>query len=376
MSSSKDIAEQKLRKRLDALQEDYHAASDQLAGLKDDITRSQIRIKIIQIEDEIQDVHNQLIDLKEGEKSRRVINEQVLDQKLSRSLDEKNQEDQSLSNTFLTILVTALFALLLNFIQDYLNVFPLIPPYVIYGLLIILVAVISILFIRKWIKPSAIILVAVAIIMISYVVAGIKNYFSDQRSVYIILDASSNMQGEDFEEIKARIELTTIEAQFQDISFGFAVYGSNIGGKTGCNDITELVPLSSSKESAPKISQAIRQIGNIELRGEGVLQDTILMALENLAGRRGLQQIFVITANVDETCGLYDRNEIEQMASDLGVDYELIVVPLGELTIEDKMAFSELTDSYVLNQTPDDISGLLEEVVVSNPAPYSPYYKP
>lgn len=216
-------------------------------------------------------------------------------------------------------------------------------------------------------RRPAIILIAIVVGVVITVLLWVT---VEQRTMYFVVDASSNMSGH-IGEIK-RVELETISAVGKN-AFGLMVFGGGLSGKVGCNDIKYLVEPSPDERSLEDISTALRALTDLQPTGFGGLQNAVMAAIELLKDRKGLHQIFVITSGYDDRCEDLDRADVDELAGRLGVRYELIVVTIGALSEAERVIFDGYADRHMNTVDALDVKQAIQDVVRSAPLPYGPY---
>ncbi len=220
---------------------------------------------------------------------------------------------------------------------------------------------------RKW---SITIAVSVTLILVLTASYFMLSAFLEQRTVYFIVDTSASTQDVS-REIFNRVNLG-IEQIPDNVNVGLAVFGGSIGGQSGCNDITEIVKPAPKKESVPRINQAISKLSDITPSGNNILQNAVIYALSRLAGRKGVQQIFVITSSLDSICGIPDRKFIDNIALLNKTDFELIVVSVGVLG-DDRSTLTAFADRYINIETAEKLSPIIADVMYTPPSLYDIY---
>jgi hypothetical protein len=207
--------------------------------------------------------------------------------------------------------------------------------------------------------------------------SGVGGFFlwqawQEQRTVYLMIDASENMQGL-LEEMAPRIQLTTMSIPDR-FSLGMAVFGGGLSGQTGCNDTTQLVPPALKSESAAQIDQAIHSLVELPPIGEGSLQNAALYALEQLQGRKGVQQIFLITSGIDSRCDDLDRDELNAFAAQKDIEYELVVITIGDVSDTEQQILERFSYGRYINAgTSGELPDVFEKVITTPPSSYDTY---
>lgn len=195
---------------------------------------------------------------------------------------------------------------------------------------------------------------------------------SEKKIYYLIIDSSQNL-GNRLREAGLKAKLTTIS--FPERSeVGMAVYGSGLSGNLGCNDIVQLVSPSTKQDGVPQISQAIDLLTEIKTNGYGGMQNALLYAFDELSDYRGKKKIVIMTSGIDSRCGKLNRVELNQIAHDKGVDYELAVIPVGNLSDEDRKMLQDFSEGrYFEAKTSEDVPIVINEAINSATIKYETY---
>lgn len=221
---------------------------------------------------------------------------------------------------------------------------------------------------RKWSLTIAISVTLVLVLAASYFMLSA---FLEERTVYFIVDASANAQDVS-QEIFGQTSLG-LEQIPDNVDVGLAVFGGRISGLDDCYDITELVKPSPKQESIPEMNQAIRLLSKITPSGESALQNSIVSALSSLTSRQGVQQIIVVTASLDSTCGRLDRKFLDTIASRSNIKYEIVMIYIGELSEEDSKTLSEFSNRFANIRTSEELSNIIQDVFFVPPSLYQIY---
>ncbi len=237
----------------------------------------------------------------------------------------------------------------------------------------ILVLIIITLFWKRFIrlvrqKPSTLVVIMVTATLLFILSNYLFTTFSERRTVYFLVDSSEQMTNL-FSKIGPRIKL---EASTTDrVDVGLTVMGGNLGGRTGCNDTTELVKPMPYKDGFPKIIQELDLLEKIEPHGFAPLQYAVIQAINTLANRRGIHQIFVVTSGIDTRCGSLDRVEVDRIALEKHVQFELVIISVGTVSEQQQSYLSYFSKGqYVYLQYPDELDKYLNSVINSPPAQY------
>lgn len=199
----------------------------------------------------------------------------------------------------------------------------------------------------------------------------ISNIFT-RKIYYLIIDTSQNL-GNRLREAGLKAKLTTIS--FPDRSeVGMAVYGSSLSGNFGCDDNVQLVAPVPKQDGVPQISQAIDLLTEISTNGYGGMQNAVLYAFSQLNDYRGKKKIIIITSRIDARCGKLNRVELDKIANDRGIDYELTIIPVGNLSDEDRKALQDFSAGrYFEAKTTEDVPAVINEAVNTTTIKYETY---
>ena len=211
---------------------------------------------------------------------------------------------------------------------------------------------------RKW---AFLVVALVTVTIIATVGYFLQSALQEQRTVYFVVDASEQIYGL-FTEIRPRIKLTAMPIRDQ-VEVGLAVFGGGLSGKTGCDDITELVAPSRKQESVPKISQAVDFLTEIKPSNYGNMQGAALYALTRLAGRRGVQQVVIVTSGIDSRCGSLDRAALDSLAKQKNIDFEIVVTAVGNLSDSDRKNLQAFTNRQLITTGTADLPRVIEHIV-------------
>lgn len=221
---------------------------------------------------------------------------------------------------------------------------------------------------RKWSVTLAVSVTLILVLTTSYFMLSA---FLEERTVYFVVDVSANAEGLS-KEIFTRVNLG-FEQIPDNVNIGLAIFGGNIVGQSGCNDITELVSPAPKQESIPQIEKAINNLSIVTPSGDSALQNSIIYALSRLAGRRGEQQIFVVTASVDSRCGVLDRKFLDSIAAQSDTKYEIVVVHVGEISDTDSKILIAFANRFVNVSTTAELSNVIQEVLDTPSSIYQIY---
>jgi hypothetical protein len=240
---------------------------------------------------------------------------------------------------------------------------------------ILVLAIIGVVFLRlqgmhgrKWTFLVVSLVTVTIIVGVGYF---LQSVLQEQRTVYFAVDASEHVNGL-FTEIRPRIKLTTMPIPEQ-VEVGLAVFGGGLSGKFGCDDITELVAPSRKQDSVPRISQAVDLLAEIKPSNYGNLQSAALFALTRLAGRRGVQQVVIVTSGIDSRCGNLDRAALDSLAEQKNIEFEIVVTAVGNLSDSDRKTLQAFTNGRLITTGTADLPKVIEQILTTPPSPYKPY---
>ncbi|WJW70314.1 hypothetical protein OZ401_005045 (plasmid) [Candidatus Chlorohelix allophototropha] len=213
---------------------------------------------------------------------------------------------------------------------------------------------------RKW---ALLIVSIISIVAFSSFIIVILITLPEKRTVYMMVDASDKMTTT-LPQIRPRINLTTMSIP-DGVDVGFAVFGGGFGTGGNCKDVSQLVPPSPKQDGIPLISKAVDSLIDLKPTGFGNLQYAATYALAQLAGRQGLQQILIITSSIDIRCGIPDRSEIENAASQKGISkLEIRVIAVGSVTEQEELILGKFTNNeYYILGSASELSSTIENVL-------------
>lgn len=230
---------------------------------------------------------------------------------------------------------------------------------------ILLLALIGVIFLRfqglKGRKWTFLVIALVTVTIIATVGYFLQLALQEQRTVYLVVDASEQIDGL-FTEIRPRIKLTAMSIPEQ-VEVGLAVLGGGLSGKNGCDDITELVAPSRKQESVSKISQAVDLLAEIKPSNYGNMQGATLYALTRLVGRRGVQQIVIVTSGIDTRCSSLDRAALDSLAKQKNIEFEIVVIAVGNLSDSDRKNLQAFTNGRLIVTGTADLPKVIEEIL-------------
>lgn len=289
---------------------------------------------------------------------------------------DKQELVRNLIYTVIGVLILAIAniafrALLPDLADDYINIFSGVLLLILLGLVWLNIAKQPSKQQRTKIWSFAI----VGLVTVTLVVAFgylIGSAFFEKRTVYFVVDASEHMDGL-LTDVSPRIKLTTLPIPEQ-VEIGLTVFGSSLSGKSGCDDITELVAPSPKQKSVPQVSQAVDLLAELKPSSYGSIQNAALFALTRLTNRRGVQQIFIITSGIDTRCGNLDRANLDTVAIQKNVEYELVIATVGNVSDSDKQILQTFTNGrFIAAGTAAELPKIIEQILNEPPSTYKSY---
>ena len=217
-------------------------------------------------------------------------------------------------------------------------------------------------------KPSTLLIIASTAVLLFIIGNFIFVTFKERRTVYFLVDSSEQMQNI-FADVKPRIQLEASTPERVDI--GLSVFGGNIGGRSGCDDVSELLAPTPYENGYPKLIQELELLQSITPSGFAPLQNAVLYSIKKLENRRGIHQIFVVTSGIDPRCNTLSRIEIDQFASEKNVQFELTILSVGDVSLQEQSYLSYFSKGqYVYLKNPEELNKYLENVVNVPPTQY------
>ena len=200
-------------------------------------------------------------------------------------------------------------------------------------------------------------------------------FFLEQRTVYFVIDASENMNVLPTVATEIKLRVASVPER---LNVGLAVYGSQLGVDLGCDDFTQLVEPAPKSDSQTEIDRTSDLLSLRATRGVGVggLHEAVLASVRALTQYNGVHQIVVITTSLDERCAPLNQSEVFELAQEVGVELELIVVSIGAIPPQDALKYDAYATRYIPIGTPLDLAPTLEEIVTSPVSPYRIYANP
>lgn len=214
----------------------------------------------------------------------------------------------------------------------------------------------------------------VALGIILFVLLGLSNaVFAvtlERYTTYFLIDVSNQMDGL-LSEVGPRVRLET-EKIDDRLDLGLGVYGAGISGQIGCDDHYSYIEPQKKEDSLDKFQKIIDDISAITPIGDAGLQEALYMAIDQLAGKRGVHRIVVITSGLNSSCEALDREKLNEYAGMKKVNYELTIITFGELDenqIQTYQAFAY--EHYIhLGNDINALPGVLNGFVESPPSRY------
>jgi hypothetical protein len=155
---------------------------------------------------------------------------------------------------------------------------------------------------------------------------------------------------------------------------GVAVFGGEISGGFGCDDVDEFVHPASKEQNRQKIKDLSETLADLQATGPGNIQGAILFALKQLESDPGTPRITLITSGIDNSCGALDRSALDQFAKDHGMRFELVPVFVGPVpeTIKEQMK-AYANGIFINPQTAADLPAAIH-VILNAPRDSSDLY--
>jgi hypothetical protein len=224
---------------------------------------------------------------------------------------------------------------------------------------------------RKQLGPKAYSIIGVS--TVSLLLLAIASYyvvaqFLEQRTVYILFDASSEYNGL-YDGIVAQLDIVANEIP-DNVDIALGVFGGNLSGVLGCGDIKELVKPSRKESALRDFDPARILLSQIRPQGNAGIENSVQFAIERLAGRKGIQQIVIITPKIDTTCGMPGKDFIRKLALDAGIDSEIFIISIGDISIEDAEELIKLSDKYEHVGTAEELDNIMRDIFSVPPALY------
>ncbi len=206
-----------------------------------------------------------------------------------------------------------------------------------------------------------------------YLFFVLSNYlfyaYAERRTAYFLIDASSQMKGI-IENIAPNIKLKA-ESLPSRLDVGLAVYGSGLSGKLTCNDVTEIIAPENRDEIITRVGSLSEEIRKLQPQGHAGLQEAIQNLIPKLGGKRGSHIIIVITSGVDSHCEELSREIIDKLAKSAGVQFEISVIPVGNISESDLyklQAFSQTPP--VVFERPEQLPEKINAILFNPPSRY------
>lgn len=274
-----------------------------------------------------------------------------------------------------SLLLDLIFAVILclvvavvgNFITSYLALDAArVLLYVVSGGILLLIMTRYFIFARRknsW-RSIVISLTVLTILMVPVYLSFVR--LLDRHTNYFLVDASAGMQPI-FASVSPKLKLNARMVP-DNTEVGLGVFGGAISGKTGCDDFEELTRPGPKPQVIPDLDEKVDLVMQLRPQGPGNLQGAILKVLPSLANRPGIQRITVITSGLDTSCGPLDRRAVEARAQELGIQYEIAILAIGDVNNQTKTqleAFST-NKAFINADKPEDLPRKIE-IILSRP---------
>ena len=181
---------------------------------------------------------------------------------------------------------------------------------------------------------------------------------------YIIFDYSTNMQGV-LRGTKVGSLISVAAAQVPDnTDVGLMMSGDPIvGDENECYRAKQIQPIAPKSEGLTNIEKSVAYLDDFSPQGPGNIENAILQAINNLAGRKDVQEIIVITSGLDETCEPLNRNILDIAAGVKDVKYSIIILAVGEQSEATTQKLSHFAHKYREVPLAQDIPSSVETIV-------------
>lgn len=208
---------------------------------------------------------------------------------------------------------------------------------------------------------------AVWISLISFLVLMSSLFILDRslilapKTAYLIVDASA--QGTIFPEFSEYV-IDVANNVDDDRDLGLMMFGGNVSGVVGCNDIAELIQPQQKFEAIAEIDGLMGLLEEVQPQGPQTIQASVRQALISLhdAGRPGPHRIYIITTGTGIECGEVDRAAINLVLNQYDdFKYELVTIAIGITEKEEEIlaSFSDLVQLVErVEDVPNVVSGL------------------
>lgn len=204
--------------------------------------------------------------------------------------------------------------------------------------------------------------------MFSLLVIGATGWFLvspflQQRTLYFLMDASDRVNSSDLKEISLKAKLNAASVP-QRVDVGLAVFGGNLSGQLGCNDVKELVEPLGHDPSISLMNEQLDLLVQIHPEGAASIQAAAEFAIKRLSNRPGLHQIIILTTGIDPRCPNLDREALNKLARNSRARFEIIPITVGNPSEFDRVRLNEFAvDRYVELESLGDLPQLIKEIL-------------
>lgn len=249
-------------------------------------------------------------------------------------------------------------------------------------IIIIFVASVTLLVHLRVLQPHILFVVFSFLLVSSLAITSIVVCKTALRrgTVYFIVDNSTNMQAVT-SGISPILQLSASNVP-DNLDIGMMTFGGGISGSLDCDDFIPLVPPTPRTEAISTLKERSNDLGSVRPQGRGGLQNAIIHALVDiLAERNAVQQIFVITSQVDRTCGVPDPGAIELAAKRVGTKFSLSIITIGSVSPGDEAILRNLAHNGqyfnipTQNEVPTVVPTIINPPVGVYGAPYNAPYR-
>ncbi len=216
-----------------------------------------------------------------------------------------------------------------------------------------------------------IIVLVLLVIGLSTLGVNVNKRCVQRGGTYFVVDLSENMSGRT-QGIGTSIDVTSKSVNDR-MDIGLIVYGGQLSGTSGCEDITPLVEPAPKETSIPEIEAAVEMLSTAQPSGPETRQRALLLAIDELAERPEVQDIILITSGPDNGCTALNRTALEIRAGARNVAYKLTIVTVGRQTEEVLAKLTPVAHAIVPVDSIEEIPEAVSTIVVG---PIGPYYAP
>jgi hypothetical protein len=196
--------------------------------------------------------------------------------------------------------------------------------------------------------------------------------FYEQRTIYFIVDVSSDMTGL-LSEINPRISIDSSSLP-DSVQIGLTVFGGNFRGGSDCEDAIQWVPPDKKSVNEAVLNNWLGAYSLLTPTGIGSLNNAITYSFSQLKNRKGIQQIIVLTSKIDHRCGeLLDKEKIDALAKKYNIQTQITVFTVGDTDENDRLEYQRIADVYQPVK-PEELSSKINAVIAIPPTVYNLVY--